>query len=159
MFYLHWWKKKCAAINLTHLSIKMESTSQVWRIKRQIDHLCKCRGSDSFLLWSIQVCVITMWRRNNTSTDLRESLVAVYEVRKGVRLFIIILQKEQLLTSGKHSRRISPQFQTVQKPRATSQSPEAWVSMLNVKVANSTVRKRRGGLLGKSLVSAKNTLQ
>ena len=90
----------------------------------------------------------------------------------------IILQRERLFTSGKHSRQM-PVFPGVnvpasspnvrlrnaqkncEKPRATSQTLWASISMLNVKVHDSTIRKRQvwlvwKGFSRKTLFSNKN---
>ena len=80
----------------------------------------------------------------------------------------IILQRERLFTSGKHSRQLSMSLQVypkVKNPRATSETLQASVIMLNVKVQDSTIRKKLnkyglfGRVAGKSLFFLKRTWQ
>jgi len=58
------------------------------------------------MFWSIQVCVNTVPRRKDISNDLKEAIVAAHQSGKGYKAFSIILQREILFTSGKHSRQL-----------------------------------------------------
>jgi len=68
------------------------------------------------LVWSIQVCVNTMPWRTGISNDLREAVIRF----------------------GPCNVRLAAK----KKTRATSQTPQASVSVLNVKVHDSTIRRR-----------------
>ena len=122
-------------------------------------------------------CVLTQCQGGKTSAVIWEKqLLLPINLGRVIRPFpnyleSIILQREKLFSSGKHLTQSSQEWTSqqvhpkVKNPRATSQTLRASVSMLNVKVHDSTIRKRlnKYGLFGRagweSLFSLKRTWQ
>ena len=88
------------------------------------EQLYKSRSFVSLLPCSIQVCVNTMPRRKDISNDLREAIVAAHQSGKGYKAISIILQRERLFTSGKHSGQLSI-FPGVDVPASSPQGEKA----------------------------------
>ena len=129
--------------------------------------------------WSEHSGVLTQCQGGKTSVMILEKqLLLPINLGRVIRPFTnhlesIILQRERLFTSGNiqdscqssqewTSQQVHPK---VKKPRATSQTLQASVSVLKVKGHDSTVRKRlnKDGLFGRaageSLFSLKRTWQ
>ena len=127
-------------------------------------HLYKSRSFGSLLVWSIQVCVNTMPRRKDISNNLREETVAAHQSGKGYKtiskLFGVhhsaerkIIHKWKIFKTAVNPPRSGCPNKFIQgsdrailrkstkKPRATSQTLQALVSILNDKVPESMSEK------------------
>jgi len=124
------------------------------------------------------VCVNTMPRRKDISNDLIEAIVTAHQSGKGYKAISKLFgvhysaekeysQVENIQDSCQSSQEWTSQqaHPKVKNPIVTSQTLQASVSMLNIKVHDSTIRNRLnkyglfGRVAGESLFSLKRTWQ
>ena len=89
---------------------------------------------------SIQVCINNMLMRKDISNDLREAIVAAHQSGKG---YMVISKQFHYCTERKIFHKWKT-FKTVDIPASSShgQTIQVSVSMFNIKVHDSTTRKR-----------------